>query len=251
MAGLIAVIYGVIAYGLSLVSLLYLIGFVGNLPVPKSIDVGAHGPLVQSLVVDAALITLFAIQHSVMARQGFKRWWTQIVPPSVERSTYVLFTSIILLILFWLWQPVPVAVWTVNNTAAAAAITGIFWLGWAVLLASTFLINHFELFGLSQVFGRMFGKQPPEASFRAPLFYRYVRHPIYLGVTLAIWATPSMTIGHLMFAALVTGYVLIGIWLEEHDLVEQFGDQYRRYREQAAMLVPIPGRRFSGPRDGL
>ena len=249
MAGLVAVLYGIVAYSFSLVALLYLIGFIGNFIVPKSIDVGAHGPLMQSLVIDAALIGLFAIQHSVMARQGFKRWWTQIVPPAVERSTYVLSTSIVLLILFWLWQPVPATVWTVSDPTAAAVITGIFWLGWVVLLASTFLIDHFELFGLSQVFARLLGRRLAAASFRAPLFYRYVRHPIYLGVTLAVWATPNMTVGHLLFAVLVTGYILLGIRLEEHDLIEQFGDQYRSYRQQAAMLVPTPGRRFSDPRD--
>lgn len=249
MAGLVAVLYGVVAYSFSLVALLYLIGFVGNFIVPKSIDTGIHGPLGQSVVIDVALIALFALQHSVMARQGFKRWWMQIVPPAVERSTYVLFTSIVLLVMFWLWQPIPAALWTVSNPIAAGTIAGIFWLGWAVLLASTFLIDHFELFGLSQVFGRLFGKRLSEASFRAPLFYRYVRHPIYLGVTLAIWATPIMTVGHLLFAALVTGYILIGIRLEEHDLVQQFGDQYRRYRQQAAMLLPIPGRKFSEPKD--
>ncbi len=247
MAGLVAVTYGVVAYGFSFAALLYLIGFIGNFIVPRSIDTGASGPLLQSVVTDTALIALFAVQHSVMARQDFKRLWTQIVPTSVERSTYVLFTSGVLVILYWLWQPIPAIVWSVGNPAAAAALTGIFWMGWLVLLASTFLINHFELFGLSQVFARLFGKQRSAASFRAPLLYRYVRHPIYLGVTLAVWATPTMTAGHLLFAALTTGYILIGIQLEEHDLIGQFGDQYRRYREQAAMLIPLPGRKFSGP----
>ena len=249
MAGFVAVLYGVVAYGFTLVALLYLIGFVGNLVVPKSIDSGTPGPLLQSVIVDTLLIGLFAIQHSVMARQGFKRWWTRMVPPSVERSTYVLFTSFALLILYWQWQPIPAAVWTVHDPAAAAVLEGIFWLGWVVLVASTFLFSHFELFGLSQVFGRLFGKQPSEARFRAPLFYRYVRHPIYLGVLLAIWATPAMSAGHLLFAAVITGYILIGIQLEEHDLIRDFGDQYRRYRQQAAMLFPLPGRKFTAPKD--
>jgi protein-S-isoprenylcysteine O-methyltransferase Ste14 len=171
------------------------------------------------------------------------------VPPSVERSTYVLFASFALLILYWQWQPIPAPVWTVRNSAAAAVLDGIFWLGWVVLVASTFLLSHFELFGLSQVFARLFGKEPSETKFRAPLFYRRVRHPIYLGVLLAVWATPAMSVGHLLFAVVLTGYILIGIQLEEHDLIQQFGDQYRRYRQHAAMLIPVPGRRFVDPKD--
>ena len=245
MAGLVAVIYGVVAYAFTLVALLYLIGFVGNIVVPKSIDSGIAGPLLQSVIVNTALIGLFALQHSVMARRGFKRWWTGFVPPSVERSTYVLFTSLILLILYWQWQPIPVPVWTVHNPTAAAVLDGIFWLGWVVLVASTFMLDHFELFGLSQVFARLFGKQRSEERFRTPLLYRHVRHPIYLGVLLAVWAAPVMTVGHLLFAAVITGYILIGVQLEERDLIRQFGDQYRRYRQRAAMLVPIPGREFT------
>lgn len=164
------------------------------------------------------LIGVFAIQHSVMARQGFKRWWTRIVPASVERSTYVLFASFALLLLYWQWQPIPTPVWTVNHPVAAGAIDAVFWLGWVVLVVSTFLLNHFELFGLSQVFMHLFGKQPPEAKFRTPLLYRYVRHPIYLGILLAVWATPAMTVGHLVYSLGITAYILIGIQLEEHDL---------------------------------
>lgn len=249
MKGLVAVLYGVVAYVFTLVALLYLIGFVGNLVVPKSIDSGTAGPLLQSVIVDTILIALFAIQHSVMARPGFKRWWTRIVPPSIERSTYVLFASFALLILYWQWQPIPALVWTVHYPAAAAVLDGIFWLGWVVLVTSTFLLSHFELFGLSQVFARLFGKQLSEAKFRAPLFYRRVRHPIYLGVLLAVWATPVMTVGHLLFALVITGYILIGIQLEERDLIQQFGDKYRRYRLRAAMLIPLPGRKFTGPKD--
>jgi protein-S-isoprenylcysteine O-methyltransferase Ste14 len=184
-----------------------------------------------------------------MARQGFKRWWTRIVPPAVERSTYILSTSFVLLILYWQWQPIPAPVWTVQSPVAAGVIDGIFWLGWIVLVASTYMLSHFEMFGLSQVFARLFGKQLPETKFRAPLLYRHVRHPIYLGILLAVWATPAMTAGHLLFSLLVTGYILIGIRLEEHDLVQQFGDQYRRYRKHAAMLVPLPGRKFTDPKD--
>ncbi len=249
MAGLVALIYGVVAYGFTLVALLYLIGFVGNLIVPKSIDSGTAGPLLESVLVNALLIALFALQHSVMARQGFKRWWTRIVPPSVERSTYVLFASFALLLLYWQWQPIPALVWTVHNPTAASVLDGIFWLGWVVLVASTFLISHFELFGLSQVFARLFGKQLSDAKFRTPLLYRHVRHPIYLGVLLAVWATPAMSVGHLLFAVMITGYILIGIQLEERDLIRQFGDQYRRYRQRAAMLVPLPGRKLTDPKD--
>jgi methanethiol S-methyltransferase len=249
MAGLVAVLYGVVAYGFTLVALLYLIGFVGNLVVPKSIDSGTAGPLVESVVVDVLLIVLFAIQHSVMARPGFKRWWTRIVPSSVERSTYVLFTSFALLFLYWQWQPIPAAVWIVQNPIAAGVIDGIFWLGWVVLVASTFMLSHFELFGLSQVFLRLFGKAQPAAKFRSPLLYRHVRHPILLGVLLAVWATPTMTAGHLLFAVMITGHILIGIQLEEHDLIQQFGDQYRRYRQHAAMLIPLPGRKFTDAKD--
>jgi protein-S-isoprenylcysteine O-methyltransferase Ste14 len=249
MAGLVAVLYGIVAYGVTLVALLYLIGFTGNLIVPKSIDSGTAGPLLQSAIVDTMLIALFAIQHSVMARPGFKRWWTRMVSAPVERSTYVLFASFALLILYWQWQPIPAPVWTVRNSAAAAVLDGIFWLGWVVLVASTFLLSHFELFGLSQVFARLFGKEPSETKFRTPLFYRRVRHPIYLGVLLAVWATPAMSVGHLLFAVVLTGYILIGIQLEEHDLIQQFGDQYRRYRQHAAMLIPLPGRRFADPKD--
>src|SRR3954468_8683640 len=165
MAGFVALIYGVVAYGFTLVALLYLVGFVGNLVVPKSIDTGTAGLLIESIVVDTMLIVLFAIQHSVMARQGFKRWWTRIVPPAVERSTYVLSTSFVLLILYWQWQPIPVPVWTVQNPTAAGAIDGMFWLGWVVLVASTFMLNHFEMFGLSQVLSRLFGKPISAAKF--------------------------------------------------------------------------------------
>ena len=249
MAGLVAVLYGVVAYGFTLVALLYLIGFVGNLVVPKSIDSGAAGPLLQSVIVDATLIALFAIQHSVMARQGFKRWWTRIVPASVERSTYVLFTSFALLLLYWQWQPIPALVWTVHNPTAGTVLDGVFWLGWVVLVTSTFLISHFELFGLSQVFSRLFGKRLSDAKFRAPLFYRRVRHPIYLGVLLAVWATPVMTFGHLLFAGVITGHILIGIQLEERDLIQQFGDRYRRYRQRASMLIPLPGRKYTAAKD--
>ncbi|HTS21138.1 MAG TPA: NnrU family protein [Casimicrobiaceae bacterium] len=239
MKAFLSLCYGVLAYLLFLGTFLYTIGFVGNVAVPKSIDSGAAVPLGQALVVDLLLLGLFGLQHSVMARRSFKAWWTRIVSPVVERSTFVLASSLVLVLLLWQWRPIaePV-VWQVAHPLAAKLVWIVFWLGWAVLFVSSFLINHFELFGVSQVVVNLNGAEAPKAEFRTPLFYRYVRHPLYLGFMLGFWATPVMTAGHLLFALGCTGYILVGIWFEERDLVAQFGERYLRYRRQVGMLVP-------------
>ncbi|WP_119300231.1 methanethiol S-methyltransferase [Dongia deserti] len=244
MGGILAVLYGAAAYVFFLVTFVYAIAFVGNLIVPKTIDSGTPGPLVEALVINVVLLGIFAVQHSVMARQGFKRVWTRIVPEPVERSTFVLFATAALALLLWQWRPMPEVVWSVENPIAVTAIQGAFWLGWGILLLSTFLLNHFELFGLRQVFARLMGWKTPVPQFRAPLFYKRVRHPLYLGFIIAFWAAPTMSMGHLLFSIATTGYILIGIFFEERDLINLFGDQYRRYRQQVSMLIPVPWRRW-------
>lgn len=233
-----------IAYAVFLFAFLYAIGFVGNLAVPKSIDSGAAGSLLEAVIVNTALLGLFAVQHSVMARPAFKRWWTRFVPKSIERSTYVLLASLTLLVLYWGWRPIPEPVWTVSNPAGAAGLQMLFLMGWTIVLLSTFMIDHFELFGLKQTFMRTLDKEPTAPVFKTPFFYRWVRHPIYLGFLLAFWATPTMTVGHLLFAMGTTAYILIGIFLEERDLVRAFGERYRVYRKQVGMLLPLPSRKI-------
>jgi protein-S-isoprenylcysteine O-methyltransferase Ste14 len=233
-----ALLYGLVAYVVFFLTFLYAIGFVEGLLVPKAIDTGTTVPMSKALVVDLLLLSLFAVQHSVMARKQFKRWWTRFVPASVERSTYVLSASLALALLLWQWRPLPDVIWQVADPQLAAAITGLSFLGFLLVLASTFLINHFELFGLHQVVNNLAGRAMPQPRFRTPLLYGFVRHPIYLGFMIAFWAAPVMTLGHLLFAAVTTAYIFVGIFLEERDLVEVFGDEYRRYRKTAAMLIP-------------
>jgi len=238
MGRLIALVYGILAYAFFFVTFLYAIGFVSDLVVPKTIDSDVVAPLTESLLVNVALLMIFALQHSVMARPQFKAWWTRFVPKSVERSTYVLFATSALALLLWQWRPLPDVIWRIGNPTLAQIVVGISCVGWLVVLTSTFLINHFELFGLHQVANNLVGRDIPPPRFKTPFFYKFVRHPIYLGFIIAFWAAPTMTVGHLLFAFATTGYILIGIFLEERDLAALFGDDYRNYKRRVAMLVP-------------
>jgi methanethiol S-methyltransferase len=230
--------YGVASYVVFLAWFVYAIGFVGNLLVPKSIDSGANGLAGIAFAVDCLLLGLFGVQHSVLARPSFKAWWTRFVPPPVERSTYVLTSSVLQGFLFWQWRPIPSVVWQVANPAARLCLHAVFWAGWAVVLGSTFLINHFDLFGLRQVWLYISARKYTPIEFKAPLLYRWVRHPIMLGFLLAFWATPMMTRGHLLFAAATTAYVLVALRLEERDLVCFYGERYEAYRRRVGMLLP-------------
>jgi protein-S-isoprenylcysteine O-methyltransferase Ste14 len=233
-----AFIYGLAAYFVFFFAFVYAIGFVTGVVVPKTIDTGPAVPVEEALIINLLLMSLFAVQHSVMARKQFKRWWTRFVPHSIERSTYVLFASLALLLLFWQWRPIPGVVWHIADPNIASAIVGLSFFGWLLVLTSTFLINHFELFGLHQVANNLSGRALPAPRFKMPLLYKLVRHPIYLGFIVAFWAAPVMTIGHLVFATVTTTYIFVGIFLEERDMVELFGDEYRRYRDRVSMLVP-------------
>jgi methanethiol S-methyltransferase len=218
---------------------LYAIGFVSGLMVPKSIDSGAVAGLAESIIVDVLLLSVFALQHSVMARRSFKEWWSQFVPTSIERSTYVLLASLALILLFWQWRPIPVMLWRIEDPRWAMAVQGLSFCGWLLVLLSTFMINHFELFGLHQVIVNLAKRAMPEPRFKAPALYKLVRHPIYLGFIIAFWAASAMTIGHLLFAAVTTAYIFVGIFLEERDLVELFGHEYLSYRAGVRMLIPL------------
>lgn len=240
---LFAVAYGALSYLVFLAAFLYAIGFVGNIAVPRSIDRGVAAPPGQAVVVNALLLGVFAIQHSVMARAAFKRWWTRFVPQPAERSTYVLLASLALFLLYWQWRTIPGVIWKVTSSAQRQGLWALFWLGWVIVLSATFMINHFDLFGLRQVYLAWCGKPYTYIGFRKPLLYRLVRHPIMLGFVIAFWATPTMTAGHLLFAIGTTGYILLAVQLEERDLVAALGDQYHEYRRAVPMLLPTPRRR--------
>jgi protein-S-isoprenylcysteine O-methyltransferase Ste14 len=236
-----SLVYGVLAYVGFLATFLYAIGFVSGLVVPKTVDDGAPAPLVEALLVNGGFLALFAVQHTIMARRAFKRWWTRIVPPQIERATFVLVTSAILSAMFWQWRALPGQLWSVSG-AAAWFLYGVSFLGWGLVLFASFLIDHFELFGLRQVVRHFLGRAPEAPHFRERSLYRIVRHPLMFGFLLAFWSTPTMSMGHLFFAAMCTGYILVGIQIEERTLVAEHGDAYRDYQRRVPMLLPIARR---------
>jgi methanethiol S-methyltransferase len=238
MGRFIALLCGLTCYAVFVLTTVYAVGFVTGVAVPKTIDSGTVVPTAEASAVNLLLICAFAVQHSVMARKQFKQWWTQFVPAAVERSTYVLFSSLTLALVFWQWRPMPARLWQIADPRIAMAVTGLSVFGWMIARFSSFLINHFEMFGLHQVANNLTGRQMPPRRFRAPVFYKLVRHPIYLGFIIAFWVTPTMTVGHLLFAAATTAYIFVGIFLEERDLVDLFGNKYRRYRNRVSMLAP-------------
>jgi methanethiol S-methyltransferase len=238
MKRVLAFVYGVVCYGVFFATLLYAIGFLGNFGVPKSIDSGPQGSIVTALVIDAALLALFALQHSIMARAWFKRAWTRVVPAPAERSTYVLFSSVALLVMFWQWRPIGGVVWKVEDETLKTLIFSCYAIGLLIVLLSTFALNHFDLFGLRQVYLYLRGRPYTALVFRTPFFYRYVRHPLYLGWLLSFWSAPVMTAAHLMFAVMTTAYILIAIRFEERDLIAVHGENYVTYRKQVPMIIP-------------
>ena len=239
-----ALAYSLLSYAFFLLVFIYFIGFLSSIGVPKGIDTAvSRVSWPWAIVIDVLLITLFAIQHSGMARKAFKHWWLRFVPAPIERATYVLFSSAVLALMIWLWQPVSITVWRIESPLAVALLTSVYWLGWALVLVATFLISHLELFGIKQALDTVLRLKAPDTSFKTPLLYRVVRHPMYAGFLMAFWATPHMTVGRLVFAVTCTLYIVIGSRLEEKDLLELFGDPYRRYQQRIGRLIPFVGRR--------
>ena len=243
-------VYGLVAYLVFVGTFLYAIAFVGGFLVPTRLDGALRTPLAEALAIDAALLTLFAVQHSVMARRWFKERWTRVVPWAIERSTYVLFASLALALLVWQWRPIGIEIWTVDHPAGRAALWTLFGFGWTTVFVVTFLINHFDLFGLRQVVLPLLGKPYTRIAFRTPLPYRYVRHPLYFGFLLAFWATPTMTLAHLVFAVATTAYIVLAIQFEERDLVAEHGQAYEEYRRTVPMLLPGRPRDRAEPAPG-
>jgi len=241
MKRMLAFTYGIACYGVFFATLLYAIGFLGNFLVPKSIDSGPEGSIAAALAIDGGLLALFALQHSIMARPWFKQVWTRFVPEPVERSTYVLFSSVALLVMFREWRPMGGVIWDVGDGIARIVILALYAKGLLIVLLSTFLINHFDLFGLRQVYLYLVGRKYTQLEFRTPFFYRYVRHPLYVGWLLTFWAAPVMTVSHLFFAVMTTAYILVAIRFEEADLMTAHGERYRRYRQEVPMIVPALG----------
>ena len=240
MGRILGFMYGVVSYLLFLVAFLYAIGFVGNIIVAKSIDTGVETPFATALIINIVLLGLFAVQHNVMARPWFKKWWVRFVPQHLERSTFVLFASLLLIALYWQWRPMLGVVWNVENTIGRYILEALFWIGWLTVLLSTFMINHFDLFGLRQVLLHLRGEPNKPIEFKTSGLYKLVRHPLMLGFIVAFWATPTMTNGHLLFAIVTTVWILISIQFEERDLVKFHGKEYEVYRKQTSMILPIP-----------
>lgn len=243
MARHLALGYGAINYLVFLAVFGYAVGFVGDLVVPRTVDHGPEAPAGQAVMIDLLLLGVFAVQHSVMARPGFKRWLTRTVPADIERSTYVLASNLVLALLFWQWRPIPAVIWDVGPPVARGALWALFWVGWLIALTSTFMVSHLDLFGLRQVYSAWRAQPYRPVEFRVFALYRLVRHPLMLGFVIAFWATPTMTVGHLLFAAAATGYILIALQLEERDLIAAIGEDYQHYRRRVPMLIPVRRRR--------
>ncbi len=239
MIGILTMIYGMVAYLAGFLTLVYAIAFVGDFAVEKTINTGVATDTSTAIIINLLVLTLFALQHSVMARPAFKKWWTQFIPEYAERSTYVLLTAIVLIILYWQWRPMTDVVWHVDNSFAAMLIHALFWSGWIILFASTFMISHTDLFGLRQVYLKFRDKEYSSLNFRISGFYKFVRHPIMTGIIIAFWSTPHMTEGHLLFAAVSTVYILLALQFEEHDLLNLFGEKYADYKRQVSILFPL------------